>query len=99
MKARKSGLKYIFAIMALLFVTTIFNINKQMIQIKNLETELDEKNQELEEIKSNISSLNEEIKDSDSLSFIEKIARDEYGMVKPKEIIFIDKNKIDSENP
>lgn len=47
--------------------------------IKALEKEIDE--------------LNKEIENSDSLEFIEKVAREEMGMVKPREIIYIDKNK------
>lgn len=41
-----------------------------------------------------IEALNDEIENSDSLTFIEKVARDELGLVKPREIIVIDKSKI-----
>lgn len=52
------------------------------------------KNQaEIQKLESDIDELNEEIKTSGSLEFVEKIARDELGMVKPREIIYIDKNK------
>lgn len=40
-----------------------------------------------------IQELNKEIKGKDSLAFVEKIAREDLRMVKPREIIYIDKNK------
>lgn len=44
-------------------------------------------------LENEIKGLEKEIKSSESLEFVEKIAREELGMVKPKEIIIIDKNK------
>lgn len=37
-------------------------------------------------------ALKEELAQSDSLEFIEKVAREDYGMVKPGEIVYIDLN-------
>ena len=42
-----------------------------------------------------IKELNIQIENSDSLEFIEKIAREDLEMVKPREIIYIDKEKKD----
>lgn len=48
---------------------------------------------ETTELKEDIKVLEEEIANSNSLEFIEKIAREELGMVKPREIVVIDQNK------
>lgn len=61
--------------------------------MKKLEREKSTKEEEIEILKSEIDGINNEIKDKDSLEFIEKVAREEFGMVKPREIIYIDKNK------
>lgn len=45
-----------------------------------------------------ISQLQREIKNADTLEFVEKVARDDLGMVKPREIVYIDKNKMSSDN-
>lgn len=52
-----------------------------------------EKEREIKNLEREISELEEEIETSDSLSFVEKVARDELGMVKPREIIIIDESK------
>lgn len=57
------------------------------------------KNQErIQKEKAEIKDLKTEIKSSDTMDFVEQVARDELGMVKPREIIFVDKNK-NSEKP
>ena len=48
---------------------------------------------EVQALEKEIESLNKEIESSDTLQFIEKVARDDLGMVKPREIIYIDTNK------
>lgn len=61
--------------------------------MKKLEREKSTKEEEIEILKSEIDGINNEIKNKDSLEFIEKVAREEFGMVKPREIIYVDKNK------
>ena len=61
---------------------------KNELTYKRTEKEIEHKKLERE-----ISILEHEIENSDSLNFVEKIARDELGMVKPREIIIIDKEK------
>lgn len=79
--------------MALSLGLISFKIYSQNKEIDQLREKISLKNQAYNEISLSISDLEEEIASSDSLSFVEKIARDEYKMVKPKEIIFIDKDK------
>lgn len=40
-----------------------------------------------------IRNLEKEIESKDSLGFVEKVAREDFKMVKPREIIYIDKNR------
>lgn len=48
---------------------------------------------EIAKLEKEIQQLNEEIQDKDSLEFIEKTARENLKMLKPREIMYIDKNK------
>ncbi|MBU5313304.1 septum formation initiator family protein [Tissierella carlieri] len=61
--------------------------------MKNLELKKQEIASEVQALEKDIENLNKEIENSDSLQFVEKVARDDLGMVKPREIIYIDKNK------
>ena len=49
--------------------------------------------QEVAQIEKEIEELNEEIKNKESLIFVEKVAREDLRMVRPREIIYIDKSK------
>ena len=68
----------------------------QAMMIKDLEAQkvLEEKN--IIALKRDIRNLESEIGKKDSLEFVEKVAREDYGMVKPREIIYIDNNKKNS---
>lgn len=92
-KKTKRGLKLIHLFIGFIFiyVTAIFwNQNSLM---KDLQTRKGEIQTEVDSIKNEIEDLEEEMKDSESLQFVEKVAREDLGMVKPREIIYIDKNK------
>lgn len=79
--------------MAIILGYLLYTIITQRIEISRLENKKIELNNEIEDIEIKIKNLEAEIESSGTLKFIERIARDEYGMVKPKEIIFIDKDK------
>lgn len=66
---------------------------KQQSMIKALEAEKKQKQKEIEHLNKEIADIEEKLKYSDSLEYIEKIAREELKMVKPDEIIYIDINK------
>lgn len=55
--------------------------------------EIAENKQQIEALTREIEKLEEEIKDSNSTEYIEKVARDEFGMVKPREVVYVDKEK------
>ncbi len=70
-----------------LFISTHLYIQKQekMAQMKANE-------EKIREQKETIEALKKELNKSDSLEYVEEVAREDLGMVKPREIIFIDKN-------
>ena len=62
--------------------------------INNLEDKKVKTEMEIKGLEMDIRDLTKEIENSDSLEFVEKVARNDLGMVKPREIIYIDKNKV-----
>lgn len=90
---RKKG----FRLKHLLILLFIFWVGKslisQQIAIKNAEKIILQEKQEIEKLEREIRELSEEIEEKDSLNFVEKVAREELKMVKPREIMYIDKNK------
>lgn len=92
-KTTKGKFRLIHLIILLLIVYVIVVFNHQRKLFSNLESKRELNEAKIEELEEDIGELNEEIETSDSLEFVEKIARDELGMVKPREIIYIDVNK------
>ena len=90
-KARRMRLIHLVLIFLGIYVAIVFNHQRTL--MKDLTNKKLKNQAEIQKLESDIEELNEEIKTSGSLEFVEKIARDELGMVKPREIIYIDKNK------
>lgn len=92
-KTRKRKIKFIHVFLSFLFIYVsliYYNQNKMLDELQAKKAE----NQEAIHILANeIEDLEYQIENSDSLEFIERIARDDLGMVKPRELIYIDKNK------
>ena len=61
--------------------------------MRDLTAKKDELSEEIHLLEEDIENLENNIANSNSVEFIEKTARDELGMVKPREIIYVDKNK------
>lgn len=94
-KKRRFRLFHLICIFLLFYVSIVF-IHQQKL-MKSLEAKKTENMLEVKDLEKEIKQLEKEIENSDSLEFVEKVARDELGMVKPKEIIYVDKNK--TKNP
>ena len=64
------------------------------ISIRNQKLEIISGNKkEISNLKLEIDNLNSELENSSSTDFVEKVAREDLGMVKSREVIYVDKNK------
>lgn len=92
-RRRKSG----FRLKHLIILFLIFCLSKtlisQSLMIKDLNSKRIKEEEEIAQLEKDIEELNEEINNKDSLTFVEKIAREDLRMVRPREIIYVDKNK------
>lgn len=71
-------------------VGTFWNQKKLM---KGLQTKEEDNILANDQLEREVKELEEQIKDSQTLQFVERVAREELGMVKPREIMVIDKDK------
>ena len=96
-KRRFNVINFLFLIFVIYFAFTAFNQYEMLLdlnsQIKEKEAIKAEAEKEALELKSDVEKLSEE---ETLIEIIEKIARDQYKMVKPNETIYIDKNKNDN---
>ena len=93
-KKKRKGLrlKHVVFLIIIIYVLSIFlNQSKMM---KNLVGKKMLLENEIKELEKDIEDLNKDIENSDSLEFVEKVAREELGMVKPREILYIDIDKV-----
>ncbi len=90
-KNKRLRIRHILAIIFVIYISSTLISQRNM--MKKLEVEKTKNEKEIEVLQSKIKEINSEIKQSDSLEFIEKVAREELRMVKPREIIYVDKNK------
>lgn len=90
-KKRKFKLIHMVILFIFLYVGLIFWNQRNL--MKNLEARRQEVLGEVQTLEKEIEELNKEIENSGTLQFVEKVARDDLGMVKPREIIYIDKGK------
>ncbi|MBP1924220.1 cell division protein FtsB [Sedimentibacter acidaminivorans] len=86
-----------FVIFVLYFAYTAFN---QTQMINNLDVQIAQKTLEKSDAEKEANKLKQDVEkisnDDALLDLIEEVARDQYKMVKPNEIIYIDKNKNDN---
>lgn len=93
-RTRKSGeIKIHRIILIVLILYFIYTYISQNNLSRRLNVKKNKYEEEIQVLENDIDLLNREISNSDSLDFIEKVAREELGMVKPREIIVVDKNK------
>lgn len=87
MKRKKSlfllGIAIVFAIILIKQQITIAKLNKQYRQY----------NEQMSKLKYVNSQLNDELKQAQRTDYIEKMAREKLGLVKPGEILFKDRTK------
>ena len=95
-RRRKSGFRLIHLIILFLVIWLGKTFISQSIMIKELNSKKAKEQEEIVKLQKDIEELKEEIKNKDSLTFVEKIAREDLRMVRPREIIYVDKNKEES---
>jgi cell division protein FtsB len=97
-KKRKLNIvNLLFSVFVLYFAYTAFTqyqmLNELNNEIYKKKTEKAEIEKEVQELRVDVEKMNN---DEKLLELVEKIARNQYKMVKPNEIIYIDKNKNDN---
>jgi len=96
-KKKLNILNLLFAIFVLYFAYTAFNqikmISELDVQIAEKTTQKVDAEKQSNELKQDVDKINN---DEALLDLVEEVARDQYKMVKPNEIIYIDKNKNDN---
>lgn len=83
-------------LIVLLLVYSLFSGAKALADRNEKLRQITENESVINELNTSISELEEQIANSKSDEFIEKVAREDLGMVKPREIIYVVK---DSELP
>ena len=94
MKAKRK--KFPVALALIILFSVVYGSVKigKSISIRNQKLEIISGNKkEISNLKLEIDNLNSELENSSSTDFIEKVAREDLGMVKPREVIYVDKNK------
>ena len=92
-KKRKKGFRIIHLLLLCLLMYTLVVFSHQRTMMKDLATKKANLETEISDLIRDNDALNKEIGKSGTLEFIEKVAREDLGMVKPREIIYIDKSK------
>lgn len=95
-KKRKKGFRLKHFILLLIVLWLGKTVINQGMTIRELENRRLAEEEEINLLETDIEVLEKEIENTNSLEFIEKVARDELRLVKPREIIYIDKNKQDN---
>ena len=88
--------RFPLALAIIIFGSVIFGSVKigKSISLRNQKLEIiSANNREISNLKLEIDNLNSELENSSSTDFVEKVAREDLGMVKPREVIYVDKNK------
>ncbi len=73
----------------LLACYVIFTLVSQQIQIMKLRSQIEEVRDEIESKKETRKALKEEIEKMNDMEYIERLAREELGMVRPGEITYV----------
>lgn len=92
-KKKKRNISIFHIILALVSVYVLVIFIKQEFIIRDLTKEEKTADMKLENLEQDIKNLEKKIDKSESVEYIEKIAREELDMVKPNEIIYKDKDK------
>lgn len=85
--------KRIFLILGIVVIFSVILI-KQQITISKLAKQYKQYDNQLNKLKYINNELNENLKKTENNEYIEQMAREKFGLIKPGEILFKDKSKI-----
>ena len=94
-KLKKLNLKKVTAIViaGILLVYFIWTLISQQISISKKNGEIAELERKIEEVRLESDRLSKEVENLNDPEYIEKIARERLGLVRPNERVFVDSNK------
>lgn len=92
-KRQKKKIKLIHILLPSLCIYVAIIYYNQNKMLEELRFKKEQNIAEVNQLNDEIEDLTYQIQNSNSLEFIERIAREDLGMVKAREIIYIDKNK------
>ena len=95
-QTNSSKINIYLILIVLLLIYSLFSGAKALADRNEKLRQITENESVINELNTSISDLEEQIANSKSDEFIEKVAREDLGMVKPREIIYVVK---DSELP
>ncbi len=95
-QTNSSKINIYLILIVLLLIYSLFSGAKALADRNEKLRQITENESVINELNTSISELEEQIANSKSDEFIEKVAREDLGMVKPREIIYVVK---DSELP
>jgi len=91
-KKQKSAYSKIMVGISLVLVILLVAFINQKLKLKTIRKNAETMKTEQEELKMEINSLKSEMKNVNSLEFIEKRAREDLGMIKPNEKVYVKDN-------
>lgn len=90
---KKPRFRFIHVVLLSVLVFS-FGIAFQQIQMRHmLLKEKKEVALEVQRLEKEIDDLKEQVNKSSSLEFVERVAREEYGMIRPGEVIYVNVNR------
>ena len=90
---RKYRVDYVRILLIICFVYFSITFVRQQFRINEYNVKISSVNQDIQNAELRMQELNERKENGDDPEFIEKVAREELGLVKPHERIFIDVSK------
>ncbi|OLS03005.1 FtsB family cell division protein [Tissierella creatinophila] len=88
---RKIKLRHFMMLFLIIYISIIV-INQNKLK-KDLRAKEKEVEQDITVLQEDIEELNKQIEKRGSIEFLENVAREELGMVKPNEVIYIDRGR------
>lgn len=83
---KRKKISFFHCIFTVLLIFFLFKFVKQEIQIYEINNEIGSTNAKITDLSLRYNKLQEEYANSDKIEYIEKVAREEYNMVKEREV-------------